>query len=217
MDGSLITSATNPIYTALKNLENELQLKFNMVVENLTAEVNRLTLENTSLKATNTAVEQTQIELSSTIQRLEDENRSFMKVSKIIAVENENAKLKKDIEEMLQRRVKQFHMPKAQCSQMTQTEDVDTERVPVLLAHAEVQTTEEEPQTSASPTLQSSEEEPQPFTQSVVSMKEKKIGGTLYLVDSDKNVYNKDLNGEAGDVVGRLVSMGGSKMKMVWS
>jgi hypothetical protein len=210
MDGSLITRATNPIYTALKNLEDDLQLKFNMVVENLTAEVNRLTLENTSFKATNSALEQSQIELSSTIKRLEDENRSFMKVSKIIAVENENAKLKKDIEEMLQRRVKQFHMPKAQCSQMTQTEAVDPERAPILLAHAEVQTTEEAPP-------QRTEEEPRPFTQSVVSMKEKKIGGTLYLVDSDKNVYNKDLNGELGDVVGRLVSMGGSKMKMVWS
>lgn len=54
--------------------------------------------DNETLKATNVCLLKEKISLQSLISNLEEENKSFTKVSKLIALENENARLLKEVE-----------------------------------------------------------------------------------------------------------------------
>jgi predicted RNase H-like nuclease (RuvC/YqgF family) len=67
-----------------------------------------LKTENDGLKTMNEYLNSDKSKLESYISNLEEEHRNFTKVSKIIALENENAKLRKELEDIKQKEHKEI-------------------------------------------------------------------------------------------------------------
>lgn len=102
-----IMSNTEPVSIIISNLKNQLE-KLDKTVKNifddqfshLNSAINHLSCENSTLSGINTELVKERESLKNTICSLEDDHKNFTKVSKLIALENENASLRTEVERL---------------------------------------------------------------------------------------------------------------------
>jgi chromosome segregation ATPase len=156
----------------------------------------RLESENSELTVSNDhlrKVVQSQVgdieRLETIIKQLEQEKIDFTKVSHVVAIEKENAKLRQEID-VLKKRFQEYETKKG-------------EEVVVPVTENENENADE------------GEEEEEEME---IEVQEKKIKGVVYFVDSKdgKTVYKRNEDGTVGDVVGMLEKHG-TKTKIIWN
>ena len=131
-------------------------------------------------------------ELVAKIMQLEEENKSFRKVSRIIAFENENAALKGEIES-LKRRLS----PTPVTTIDKQIADIDIDTLSQIMTNSEVGDGEGEVDNDG---------DEQGDDELELDLYEKKIKGTVYYISNDSlhRVYLKNKDGSVGNDIGRL-------------
>lgn len=124
-------------------------------------------------------------ELESKLDTLEEEKQDFTKVSHVVAIEKENAKLRKEVMEM-----------------SSKLRAVANER---LLQHQVMLN-----QQKQTPTTQPQEEELESESDETFEVFEKRFNRKSYFVSNDRNmyIYAKLENGEIGDKLGHCVKEG---------
>jgi hypothetical protein len=179
--------------------------------------------------------------LTREIDLLKDENKSFMSVSTIVTLTNENANLKKTIavmEKSISRRNSEQTARGTYLTQLLEKDKVVQQTTPSTVDDAPVAPTPEplkiahvqqpeEPIASNTPT--NNNNEPEKLEENIVeedstneesepavNLYEKKIKGVMYYVDDDDNIYNVLENEEAGEIVGKYVTKSDGKKKITW-
>lgn len=138
-------------------------------------------------------------ELNEKSKHLKEENESFRKVSQIIAFENENARLKKELE-VLKKRNENMSLVGGRVSQPA----ISLEHLDLDILHNNLD--------------KHNSKEPEPASEETADLDvfEKKIKGVTYYVsnDDEKRVFEKLDDGSIGNEIGKL-QMAGSKYKLV--
>ena len=127
------------------------------------------------------------LSLTKDISRLQEDNAAFSKVSHIIAMEKENAKLRAEIE-FLNKRI----MNKSLKAAINVIEEVRNDSQQELIKEVPIQEEEE-------------------------TFYEKKIKGIVYYISEKTSlIYKKNDDEEVGDKVGRLEKTTDKKTKIIW-
>ena len=134
--------------------------------------------EIAKLQQTIDSVKSREEELLAKITNLEDENNNFRKVSRIIAFENENAALKREMESLKKRLLP----APAAVSIDEQIAEISSETIEQMMSES------------------SAEEEDE------IGVYEKTIKGEVFYISNDDNrrVYRKNEDGSIGEEIGRL-------------
>lgn len=158
------------------------------------------------------------VSLISRVENLEADRREFAKVSHVVALEKENARLKAELTkniDQLKAKVVTFTESVSVQTTVTQEHQQDNYREDTLLAHQAgnegiVDTNKEvnnDTQTSNNSTVVSEPSE---------RFKTKKINGIFYYINVDSNViYERTEDGELGDELG-VLRKEGRKTIVVW-
>jgi hypothetical protein len=200
-----------------KDFDSKLNNLNNTIAE-LTNKINILTAENNGLKTMNEYLNSDKVRLQAQINNLEEDHRNFTKVSKIIALENENDKLRKELDEIkfkgtspikkkapflfcdtatvLPSVVKIETLPEKQYEPLK--ENIIEQQEPLKEEEEEEHKEEEE------------EEEED------IQVTEKKIGSIIYYIDDAKKVFIKEDDGTIGKEIGFLSKING-KTKLIKS
>lgn len=224
---STALSKLNDCSVLIKNGLGDLSSSLLSSIEKKTTEllhkVNVLEMENNNLKAMNDYLAKDKKRLEAQVLSLEDDIKSFTKVSKMIAIENENTKLKKEIE-ALKEQLKSVKTPVVEAVQSVESIGaVDTDGV--VETEAVTETVTETETVTPQHTLAHSDEggssqEKDTDTHTShkeedICVKEKMIGKTIYYVDTSNKIYEKMEDGDVGEEKGRLVKVNG-KTKVEW-
>jgi hypothetical protein len=177
--------------------------------------INNLESEIKNLKSMNDYLVKDKENLKSIISTMEEEHRNFTRVSKLIALENENARLKEQIA-TLQQQAKSGPTSirstpvVATCDSEVQCCIEDVVPLPVVEAVKAVETVKAvEAEKEVTP--ESNIDEPEPK----LDVKPKKIAGKMYYIDDAKNIYEM-LEEGAGKCLGFLYKDGG-RTKVSWN
>jgi len=165
-------------------------------------------------------------ELTNEIDSLKDENKSFMSVSTIVSLTNENASLRKTLA-VMERTLSRRDEKRASVLETPSKEVVVVEKQPVFMEVVKQQAkVYDEPATPPpieivkpvmeedTTTAASTENEAE--SNDDINLYEKTIKGVMYYIDDDENIYKIDENGDAGDIIGKYVIKDGKK-KVQWS
>lgn len=195
--GDLLTK-TEELTSELSNVrtENE-RLKQELATDKLLSQH----LADTNARMTTALEEKTQliIKLESCIKDLEQEKKDFTRVSHVVAIEKENAKLRAEINALKKKMKDDVPSPEP-----NHTPTTDTHESPLGTENPVDQPTEPEVTAEES-------------TSEHLEVYEKKIKGKMYFVSSqdDKTVYERKTDGSVGDIVGYLEKHG-TKTKITW-
>jgi chromosome segregation ATPase len=203
----------------LTNDKERLQIQINILEEN-NKNFNILKTDYEAIKKINEYLTNDKNVLQLQVSNLEDDHRNLTKVSKIIALENENARLRNQIDNISNTSKKNMKFlrsqdfacvsPQKQILNLLYQNDQDSvrssqssdilvgqsEELPVELPVTQVEQPEELP-------------EELPVEQSVVKLKEKKIGNIVYYINNVKKVFLKMDDGTVGSEIGTLVKNAG--------
>ena len=202
--------------------------------EDLVERVRVLTAENDALRRTHATFDAERTRLTARISGLEEEHLNFTKVSKLIAIENDNARLKAEVSSLKNA----IATAKGPCATTTadahsQTEeiqvpeviDMETQSHLPTIAEAETQT-EVEAKVEVKLDAETTEDvkldakidakletdtnttentpEKQCEPEESIHVKEKKIGKATYYVDQNNVVYQRMEDGTMGEKVGEI-------------
>lgn len=134
---------------------------------------------------------------SNVIKQLEDDKAAFAKVSHIIAMEKENARLKKEIEQLQLSQTKQRGANETKMEAIPSSYDSGPQMVDADKQGPELTTTKE-------------------TSEVTVAYHEKKIKGIMYLVSSDGILMERNDDGTSGTRLGMLKKTTDGKTKVVW-
>lgn len=150
------------------------------------------------------------VQLEKQIVALKDENRSFMSVSTIVSLTNENAKLKQTLAGMER---SMFRREEAASTMILKTIiPVDISLPLIVKKHEEINDDSVLLQKAPSIDLESILK---PDNEGL-SFFEKTIKGKTYFVDEENiNIY-AECNGEVGDIVGNYITAKDGKRKIRW-
>lgn len=150
--------------------------------------------------STNTILRQQLEECNSKISQLEEDNRSFTKVSRIIAFENENTKLKLELE---------------RCQAVIQK--LSTSKNPECLNTLESQTNYEGERVVSETVTEVAVTKDDERETEAVEVSTKKINGQYFYIttDDDKLIYEKKDDGSLGECLGHCEKVNG-KTKVIW-
>lgn len=158
-------------------------------------------------------------ELEGQHQRLLDEYQSFMSVSRVVTISNENAKLRDRV--ALLERCSRNKVPLA-----ASLPDPKEDAVPPADAPAELAPDVDAKEEYAPPAELSPEDPPAVISTDVdakeedadINVYEKKIKGVMYYIDEADNIYEQLEDGVMGDIRGRYVTdaNNNNKRKIVW-
>jgi len=220
----LMKKAVNDTLHHYETVFETIQCKYEISVSQLKNEIERLQDE---VGRKNKLVN----ELQNEINTLKDENKSFMSVSTIVSLTNENANLRKTLsvmERTISRRDENRRLSEMIVPAITVPVSTVPVEAPVPVSTVPVTTVSVEAPVPVSTVLV---EAPVPVTTVPVeapvaeedlsentdgiNLYEKTIKGVLYYVDDDDNIY-KNEDGEAGDIIGKYVVKDG-KRKLQWN
>ena len=138
--------------------------------------------------------------LTKEILRLQEDNAAFSKVSHIIAMEKENAKLRAEVD-FLNKRIRQRSVKEEPKATINVIEEVRKDSQDATFKDVIKDVIKEVP-------IQEEEEE---------TFYEKKIKGvTYYISEITSLIYKKNDDEEVGDKVGRLEKTAENKNKVIW-
>lgn len=154
-----------------------------------------LTVSNDHLREVVQSQQQDIERLQAAIKQLEQEKIDFAKVSHVVAIEKENAKLRQELE---------FSRKKLQEYEAKKGDDENEQPKSVIVPEKQV--------VDEVPPLEDENDEEE------IEVQEKKIKGVVYFVNTKdgKTVYQKNEDGTIGDVVGMLEKHG-TKTKIIWN
>lgn len=172
-----VSNLNNEIHAQTKQL-GDMQKNIDglmLQIESMQGELHEKRALDAKLACANTRI----LELERENGRIIEENKSFMKVSQIVAYEKENAKLRKEIE-ALNEKLNNVYVDKPVIEPKVEAPSVDETEV----EKKKVEEAEEEPE---------------------LSLYEKKIKGVVYYVSDDVHmrIYTRLPDGEVGDEVGK--------------
>lgn len=130
------------------------------------------------------------------VRDLEDYSTQFSRVSHVVAMEKENARLQTHIR-LLERRIEIYQQRLKEVTQ--QNPD------PVTF---------ESTSSDTPPIVEPKLEQTAPST---VEMKEKKIKGIMYYISKSFEIYAKNEDGTIGDCIGKLEQLSSGKTKVKWT
>ena len=214
--------------------------------KDLVERVRVLTAENDALKKTHATFDAERTRLTSRIKGLEEEHLNFTKVSKLIAIENDNARLKAEVSSLKNA----IATAKGPCATMmtadahSQTDeiqvpeviDMETQSHLPTVAEAETQTEldakqnakqnakvevklDAETKEDAKQDAKQDAQEKQSEPEESIHVKEKKIGKATYYIDQNNIVYQRMDDGTMGEKVGEIkrdTDNGKTKSRVVW-
>jgi len=128
--------------------------------------------------------------------KLLDEYQSFMSVSRVVAISNENAKLRERV--ALLERCSRNKVPAPEPKEESPPED------------APKADPEEDAPNAEDP------KEDVPVPEAEINVYEKKIKGVMYYIDEADNIYEQLEDGAMGDIKGRYVPGANNKRKIEW-
>jgi chromosome segregation ATPase len=191
-----------------KDFDSKLNNLNNTIAE-LTNKINILTTENNGLKTMNEYLNSDKVRLQAQINNLEEDHRNFTKVSKIIALENENDKLRKELDEIKFKGT-------SPVKKKAPFPFYDTATVSPLVAKIETL-----PEKQYEPLKENIVEQQEPLKEELeeeedIQVTEKKIGNIIYYIDDAKKVFIKEDDGTIGNEIGFLSKING-KTKLIKS
>lgn len=217
-------------------LDTEIQqVKFttNTQINDMNNQILLLQTQNKGLMDMNKMLIQDKLRLQRQIQDLEEDHRNFTKVSKIIALENENAKMKEELNSFInkgnvsrtiknvQDNTSQTDVEEVTIKVQDNVSQTDAEEITTKVQDNTSQTDVKEVMTKVQDELQREEvslpqqieEEPNKDESEEeledIKVTEKKIGRIIYYVDENKKIYEKLKDGSIGNEIGRLVKIDG--------
>jgi predicted RNase H-like nuclease (RuvC/YqgF family) len=171
-----LNSKTEEINTQMRELENKMKI---------------IKLENTNLLSMNEYLQKDKDKLEKHILNIEEEHRDLMKVSKIIALENENAKLKTEVS-MLKDKINSLK--------------VETTNPIIIPKKTTDERHIEEPFVKP---IEMSDETDIDIEKNNINFTEKKIGNIIYYIDDNKKVFVKNDDDTIGEEIGYLKKANG--------
>jgi hypothetical protein len=185
--------------------------EFEDVVSGLNNEIERLGTEGCRVADLNENLVVENAALRQQLASMEEEHRNFTRVSHVIALQNENAKLVQEKEKMsVQLRSK---MPGR--DNQTQT---DEQVVAVLNPLYVAETNDADTQTQDTGTQDTGTQDTDTQeTHKTLEVREKKIGATVYYLDTDNNIHSKEADDSIGKCLGYLTKdKDNKKYRAVW-
>lgn len=190
----------------LNELKGFIQKEFTEKQADLLKQVEVLKSENEGLYVINNNLQKVRDSLETKISHLEEEHRSFTKVSNMIMIQNENTRLKKQVADLIE------EMQKSKTKVVCQRATMETQTI--LSVKKDDNSTQTLPIEEPIQTEQEHEEN------NDLQVKEKKIGKAIYYIDQDNNVYTKQEDGAVGEKVGELKKElqadGKTKTRVIW-
>lgn len=210
---------TLPLQTVITSFDayaSQELAKLHTNMETYTSRIESLTYSLTekdnyikALEQTNKSLKLANESLKNTIQSLEDEKKAFTKVSHIIAMEKENARLKNELDALqarLSRQVDVVSNTSAPTSDSTITTVEDIHNF-----------THETPKSEMLPTKENEQDAcDEANDDAALTVYEKKIKGKVYYISStDNTIYERTEDGEIGRRLGVLQKQN-EKMRPIW-
>jgi hypothetical protein len=193
-------------------LIDEYQVTWNNMIKSQSAEVILLRERAEQLEKQKNMAEDMVRQLQNDIQGLKDENKSFMSVSTIVSMTNENAKLKQQLA-LIQKSLYKRNTPPNNVSNEQPVSSVSSvQEASTLSTVVDQESSHEAPTLS---TVVDQESTPRNVEEDEeVEYFEKKIKGVLYYIDDQDNIYAIE-DGEVGAKVGHYVTKN-DKKKVKW-
>jgi hypothetical protein len=198
------------------NFFEDVQRLITKEIDDINTKLQEEKANTTYLKKMNTEYENTimclqkQVEqLTVQLQASEDEQRQLLKVSHVVSIEKENAKLKKDI---LTLENKLNNISQLQTSTSYKTTSPPSS--PSVYPSSTIDTPNKMSEINSNSEIEKEmnkkdktdqEETTQDETQSM-NVKEKVIKGKTYYISDDKNIYIKNEDESIGELVGKIVN-----------
>lgn len=188
------------IASQLQDLEGVVRKEFDDTFSNMNGEITNLVREAAFLRVTNSDLLKENESLRMQVNRMEDEHRNLTRVSHVIALQNENAKLIQEKQKMNG----QIKTKPAGRNCSTQTE--------VVNAVCEADT-----QTDGGKTEVVEKVDEESNSQKTLEVRAKKIGNTVYYIDTDNNIFSKESDDSIGKCIGYLTKdKDVKKYRAVW-
>ena len=190
----------------LNELKLFIQKEFTEKQADLLKQVEALKSENEGLYVINSKLQKARDTLETKISHLEEEHRSFTKVSNMIMIQNENTRLKKQVADLT------AEMQKSKTKVVCERSTMETQTILAIK--------KDDRSTQTTPIEEPIQPEQEREEQNDLQVKEKKIGKTIFYIDQDNNVYTKQEDGAVGEKVGELKKElqvdGKTKTRVIW-
>jgi hypothetical protein len=161
----------------------------------LTESINMLTSENKSIKETNqvlieqvSSLEVRLRDLSRDLENSQEEQRQLLKVSRVVAIEKDNARLRLELQQLE--------------SKLQLLKDSKTHTVPS--PHSKEEATITHPITQKLAEIGKDTRTELNHEEEALNVREKTIKGIVYYLSDDNNIYEKNDDESIGELVGRI-------------
>lgn len=141
------------------------------------------------------------------VRELEDYSTQFSRVSHVVAMERENARLQSHIK-LLERRIEIYQQRLKDA-----THGIESREEAVVLNEQPQELPPEKPE-DVPEKSQVSQEQEAPIPSQI--MREKKIKGIIYYISEGNEIHTKTEDGDVGECVGKLELLSSGKTKVKW-